>query len=127
MKVANQVKNKLYEYGLLIHDEKENENGVTFITDQLVIFVDEKEKVISLSFHISARCDIVALKTLVIREVPNVDVLVLEPFIFDNKQIKIGEEAYNKWCEQLTTNVKEELSKKMIYEDILLRSECFSC
>ncbi len=109
------VNAKLNEYGIIIlkeHDGEEDQH-IIFCED-MVVFI-YPDKTISISFQATAKPDNVAQNILILKEIPDLDIAIMESFIYrkDNRLI-IGDEAYD--------IIKDSISEQAISKHMLEQS-----
>jgi len=131
MKVkAQHVIDKLSEYGLpLFTDYPTEDQGHCFISEQMILFLDEEDDSISVTFQADCKPEDSASKMLIISEIEDItDVSVMESFIYDKDNNFItGKEAHQLIRDTLLMDAFKKVAKQHSYAYILDNMECFNC
>ena len=124
------VINKLNEYGLgLFSDYKTEDQGHCFISKGMIIFLDEEDDSLAVTFQADSKPEDVANHLLILNEIEDLsEISVMESFIYDkdNKFIS-GEKAHEIVKNDIILKVFREVSKQQTYNEILKSVECFNC
>lgn len=129
---CGQVKNKLDEYGYDIYhiSETSNDNEICIMTESMMVFVDDKEKSITLSFEYTLEPEKVAQNMMILNEIEDIEyVYVSESFVFDPKTKKyvVGNEAKKIAYERAQAKIMREFTKDQVYSHILATQRCHEC
>jgi len=125
-KLIDEVLNKLYEYGISVYDQYSlDKDSHVLMTDAFTLFVNTKEKTLSVSFHAATKPEYVANHTLIFNEIESiVQIDIMESFAYDSdRQVISGDEAFKVVEKQVVDNIKQQQS----FVSILLKEECYQC
>jgi len=124
------VVEKLSEYGfVLFNDYPTEDQGHCFVTKGMIIFLDEEDDSIAITFQADSKPEDVASSLLMINEIENIaDISVMESFIYDkdNKFI-CGNEAHDIVKGNIILLAFKELAKQQTYSELLKNAEGFNC
>lgn len=123
------VKQKLDEYGFTVfkHHPIDEKQYVFFCSD-MVLFVFPTEHGLSISFQATTKPDEAANHALILKEIPELDVEIMESFIYsnDNKLIQ-GEAAYKLIEDVMKQKAVNAYKEETLYTQLLNNVECFEC
>jgi len=122
------VKNKVEEYGIHIfkHHEAEQKQ-YAFFCERMVIFVMPDDS-ISVAFQATTQPDEAANLTLILNEIPNIDMTIMESFIYDpNKKLICGEKAYELINDSIRQEGAQECIREATYAALLQSNNCHEC
>lgn len=126
----DKVAEKIREYNLaLLTDYPTEDKGHCFITTGMIIFADNEDESISISFQADQKPEDVAMNTLILTEVEEAqDIFILDSFIYNIKNEYIsGEDAHSLVKESIIAQAFQRVAKQQIYSEILDSSKCFEC
>ena len=131
MKVTvNTVIEKLSEYGFgLFTDYPTEDQGYCFVTKGMIIFLDEDDDSIAITFQADSKPEDVASNLLIINEIEDVtEISIMESFIYDkdNKFIS-GNKAHDIVKGDIILKAFKELAKQQTYTEILKNVEGYNC
>jgi len=121
---------KLSEYGFgLFTDYPTEDQGHCFITTGMMIFLDEEDDSIAVTFQADSKPEDVASSLLMINEIENITELsVMESFIYDkNNKFISGSEAHDIVKGDIILRAFKELAKQETYTEILKNVEGYNC
>jgi len=126
------VEHKLNEYGYEIYQTFETSNDKEFciMTDDIMIFVDENEKSLSLSFECTSKPVDVAQSIMLLNEIEEIDyIYITESYIFDRncKNYVVGEEAEKVADELMQNKILSAYTRDQLYAHILATQKCHEC
>jgi hypothetical protein len=126
------VKNKLDEYGYEIYHvaETKNEDEICIMTESMMLFVNDKDKSITISFEYTLEPENVARNMMVLNEVDDIEfVYVSESFVFDpeTKKYVVGNEAKKIAYKRAQVKIMKEFTKDQVYSHILATQRCHEC
>lgn len=130
MTTIDNVRSKLYEYGIEIFSEYHMEDEeYCFQNEKMMVFVNEKESSICVSFMADMRPEESSNYLLIINEIEKIKRIdVTESYTFDqDNQFITGEEAFDFVKKNIISEVVAEYSKHQLYDNILNTSKCFNC
>lgn len=128
MSIVDNVRSKAEEYGLEIFNDYpiEGKEYVFFIED-MILFINEKEKTIGVSFQASLRPEQVANMILILNEM-NEEIDVVESFIFDkNNKYLSGEKAFELIEKSKQSETIQTFVKQQALNEILIKAKCHEC
>jgi hypothetical protein len=129
MSCSPTVESKLNEYGIEIYRDYmlEKTNECVIHAEFMTIFVDEKEKTISISFDVTCKPEISATYAIILNQL-GYDVIIMEPFIFDkNKEFVTGDKAYQIVDEVKREKIINEYVKELTYTEVLETCDGYEC
>ena len=125
IKTVQSIKDKIDEYGitLLDHDDKEN----IFFLDKMIIFIKSNNN-IKVAYEATTKPEDAANDILIFQEIPDIDIEIMESFIYskDNKLIS-GEDAYKLINDTIRAEGIKAYMTQETYTDILTNMECHNC
>lgn len=129
---CSMVKDKLNEYGYEIYNisPTPNDKEICIMTESMMIFVNENDESITISFEYTLDPEKVAQNMMVLNEVEEVKVVyIAESYIFDPEQKKyiVGQEAKNVANKLATQNLMREYTKDQVYSHILATHKGHEC
>ena len=124
LKIIKDIKRKLYEYGFEILEEYkiEENNEYYFSVEEMMVFVDYKEKEISVSFSFTTYPHNVANNILILNEVSGIkNINVMDSFIITDDDIMLFHEDAKNYVETKTkmkniSPIKLTKKEEMIYD-----------
>lgn len=126
------VEKKLNEYGYEIYQTFETSNDKEFciMTDDIMIFVDENEKSLSLSFECTSKPVDVAQSIMMLNEIDKIDhIYIIESYIFNHscKEYVVGEEAEKIADKLMQAKILNAYTRDQLYSHILATHKCHEC
>ena len=126
------IRDKLNEYGYEIYHiaETRNEKETCIMTESMMVFVNEKDHSITLSFEYTLDPEKVAQNMMIINEVEDIElVYISESYIFDPEQKKyiVGNEAKEIANRIATQNFMRSYTRDQVYSHILATQKCHEC
>ena len=121
---------KLDEYGIDVYNEYPTIDGDEYVIyiEDAILFVNEKEFSIGVSFQAVTKPETASTLTLIIKEIENVTIHVMESFIFNKENDFVcGDEAYNLIKNSEKMKVISEMTRNKIYSEILESAKCYEC
>jgi hypothetical protein len=130
--ICGLIKHKLNEYGYEIYEITETSYNREFciMAESVMIFVNELEKSLTLSFECTLEPEKVAQRIMVINEIDEVSlVYISESYIFDKVTEKyiVGDHAKQVACEMEQSKLLKEITRKRLYCHILKTQKCHEC
>jgi len=128
MSIIDRVRSKMEQYGLEIYNDYQASNDeYVFYVEDMIVFINKKDKSIGVSFQASTRPDRAANMTLILREL-NIDIDVMEPFIFDrNNKCLTGEKAFDLISKSKQSETIQNFVKDQMYRELLMSTKCHEC
>jgi len=128
MSLVKIIMDKLDSYGIEIYSHQhDNECDIIFATD-MIIFLDNIKNDTVVSFQATMRPDDAARYILVLKQIPDIHLVIMEAFIYNKeKRFIIGEDAYRLIKESIKYKAKVEYATEEAYTQILEQAECFKC
>ena len=124
------VTKKLSEYGFgLFTDYPTEDQGHCFVTKGMIIFLDEEDDSIAITFQADSKPEDVASSLLMINEIENItEISVMESFTYDkdNKFIS-GIEAHDVVKGDIILRAFKELAKQQTYNELLKNVDGYNC
>jgi len=130
MTLFNTVKSKLNEYGIEIYhiETIQEKKEKIFYAEDMVLFVNDDLKSISIAFQATTKPERVGNLTLIVAEVECEDISIMEGFIFnESKEFLSGEKAYQLIHTSKKHELLQEIQKERMYEDLLKNVKCYEC
>lgn len=131
MNLVKQVTKKLELYGIKIYNEFEMENkgNYVFYLEKMILFVNNNDSSISVTFNVEIRPERSATIALILNQIKNANIHIMEPFILDMKKNEMvsGEKAYKVIENNNKLKLIEEFDRQKIYEEILETEEGYDC
>ena len=128
----NKVLNKLQELEFNIFDHyytDEKELEYVFLIENMVLFLHQKSKILSVSFHAVIKAEDAASNILSLKEIDEIDSIeILDSFIYDNEGTMIyGQEAYELIEKRMKDEAIQGFVKEQTEKIMLNNVECYSC
>ncbi len=126
----DKVAKKITEYNLpLLSDYPTQDKGHCFITAGMIIFTDNEDKTIAVTFQADQLPEDVATYTLILSEIQEAqNIFVMDSFIYDSDDKYISGAAAHKLVrETIISQAFKKVATYQLYEDILKNSKCFEC
>ena len=126
MTLRKKVIKKLKEYGIKIFNDYEikNENEYIFYVEDMILFVNDKENYISITFQVTTKPERSATLALILNQIKSPELHIMEPFIFNTKnEFVSGEKAYKLIKNTDRHDMLNEYQKQKNYTDILMNSK----
>lgn len=130
MSLTKQVTQKLDQFGIGINNdyEVEKKSEHVFYTDEMILFVNDGDSSISVTFKATTKPERSATLALILNQVDDAAIHIMEGFIFnEDNQFLSGEKAYNLIERYDKTKLIEEYHKQRIYQEILESEHCHEC
>ena len=130
MSLTKQVAQKLDEFGIQIYTdyEIEKEGEHVFYAENMIIFVNDIDNSISVTFKVTTKPERSATLALILNQIRDADLNIMEPFIFNDKNEFIsGENAYKVIENTGKEKMMREMQRQDIYSHILETTECHEC
>jgi hypothetical protein len=129
---CSMVIDKLKEYGYEIYNisPTSNEKEICIMTESMMIFVNDNDKSITISFEYTLDPEKVAQNMMILNEVQEVKlVYIAESYIFDPEQKKyiVGQKAKEVANKIETDKILREYTKDQVYSHILATQKCHEC
>jgi hypothetical protein len=124
------VKKKINEYNLgLLTQYPTEDKGYCFVTYGMIIFVDEVDNSVSVTFQADQKPEVAASNIMILNEIDEIeDIFIMESFIYDSKNNYIsGDDAHELVKSSIITQAFQKVAKQQIYNEILTTSKCFDC
>ena len=124
------VLKKINEYGFaLFSDYKTEDRGHCFVVEDMMVFLDEDDNSISVTFQADCKPEKSAMKTLILSEIEGVtDISIMESFIYDKENNFIsGEDAHILLKDEIILHAFQRAAKSHAYSEILQNIKCFEC
>lgn len=133
MILRKHVVRKLDEYGIPIYNkidaktkESNNEDEYVIYSENMILFVNDKEKYIGVTFQATTKPEKAATLILIMSQIKGAEIHIMEPFIFNDKHEFIsGDEAYQLIKETDRIDLINEYTKKQVYTEMLLSAKKF--
>ena len=127
---VDDVIKKLTEYGMALYtDYPTQDQGHCFITKEMIIFLDEDDDSLAITFQADSKPEDVASNVLILNEIDRVtDISIMESFIYDkdNKFIS-GNDAHELVNNTIIETAFQKIAKQQAYFAILQNAECYEC
>lgn len=124
------VIDKLTEYGMALYSDYPTEDqGHCFITKDMILFLDEEDDSLAITFQADTKPEDVASNVLALNELKKVsDISIMESFIYDkeNKFIS-GNEAHELVKNTIVETAFQKIAKQQAYSALLQNVQCFEC
>jgi len=130
MRLTTQVRKKLDEYGIQIlnHYKIESDIDYVYYTDSMIVFVNDEERSISITFQATTKPEKSATLALILNQIKRVEIHIMSSFIFNEKNEFIsGDEAYELIKNADRSKLLSEYHKEQIYADVLASTKCHEC
>jgi len=127
---VDSIIDKLTEYGMALYtDYPTQDQGHCFMTKNMLIFLDQEDDSLAITFQADSKPEDVASNLLIVNEIDGItDIAIMESFIYDkdNKFIS-GNEAHHlvkaAWVEEAFRKV----ATQQAYNEILMTVKGFDC
>jgi hypothetical protein len=130
MTLFKSVKDKMDEYGINVYHVEaipDTEEKI-FYCEDMVLFVNDKNKSIGISFQATTKPERAANLALIVAEIGCEDISVMEGFIFsDSHEFLSGDKAYQLVQNSKKAELLEEIEKEKMYESLLQNVKCYDC
>ena len=129
-KFRDKVAKKINEYNLgLLTEYPTEDNGYCFVTSGMIVFADDEDESISVTFQADQKPEDVASYTLILSEVDEVqDIFIMDSFIYNiNNEYISGKEAHDLVKETVIQQAFQKVAKHQVYSEILQSAKCFEC
>ncbi len=124
------IVDKLTEYGLGLHTDYPTEDqGHCFMVKGMILFLDEDDDTLAVTFQADAKPEDVAANVLILHEIDEVtEISVMESFIYDkdNKFIS-GNKAHEIVKGNIVLNAFQKVAKHQAYNEILQSAKGYEC
>ena len=130
MSLTKQVTQKLDEYGIEIFNDYEVKNlsQHVFHTDSMIVFVDDSDDSISVTFKATTKPERSASLALILNQIGTGHLHIMEPFLYDDdNEMLSGLEAYKHLESKDKEKIYREIQRQQIYAELLENSECHEC
>lgn len=121
MKLIDKIINTLGNYGIVINNihKLKNEEQVVYTKD-MILFINEIEQSIGISFFASTIPEDVSNLTLIIKNIKDSTLFIMESFIFDeNNEYISGNKAFKLLKELNKNKIEQRIIKNQHYNHIL--------
>lgn len=130
MTLFKSVREKMDEYGINVYHVEaipDTEEKI-FYCEDMVLFVNDKNKTIAISFQATTKPERAGNLTLIVAEIGCEDISIMEGFIFNNSQEFLsGEAAYQLINSSKKAELLEEIEKERLYETLLHNAKGYDC
>jgi hypothetical protein len=125
----NSVLKKFEEYGMNVYTDYPTEkNEHCFMVENMIVYLDQKDDTIAVSFHASAKPEEVAQNLLILKELEVNDVYIMDSFVYDlNDKFLSGEKAHELVKRTIETQAIKDFTIKQAYTEYLVTAKCFDC
>ena len=127
---VDSVVDKLTEYGMALYtDYPTKDQGHCFMVRDMIIFLDEEDDSLAITFQADAKPEDVASNLMILHEIDKVsEISIMESFIYDKDNNFIsGSEAHNVVRSSLIEDAFKKVATHQAYNEILLYSDCYKC
>jgi len=126
------VKDKLTEYGYQIYNlsKTSNEKEFCLMTESMMIFINEEDQSLTLSFECSLEPEKVGQSIMILNEIYSVKLIYIsESYIFDedNKKYIVGDDAKKLSVMKTKNEVLRKITEEQLYCNMLLTHKCHEC
>jgi hypothetical protein len=124
------IVDKLTEYGMALYtDYPTKDQGHCFMVKDMIIFLDEEDDSISITFQADSKPEDVASNLMILHEIDGVaEISIMESFIYDkNNNFISGSEAHTIVRSSLIEDAFRKVAKHQAYNEILTDMKCFEC
>lgn len=121
---------KLAEYGMALYtDYPTKDQGHCFITKDMILFLDEEDDSLAITFQADSKPESVASNLLILHEINKLsDISVMESFIYDNNNNFIsGSEAHEIVKGNIIQDAFKKVAEQQMYIAILQNAQCSEC
>ena len=125
----NSVLKKFEEYGMNLYTDYPTEkNEHCFMVDNMIVYLDQEDNTVAVSFHASAKPEDVAQNLLILKEIDVDDIYIMDSFIYDlNNRFISGEDAHKLVKRTIETEAVNDFTKRQTYTEYLVKAKCFDC
>ena len=126
--VIKKVDSKLNEYGIKIFKQHAgDEDQYVFFCQDMVVFA-YPDNSISISFQATATPDNVAQSVLILKEIPALEIDIMESFLYrDDNKLLIGEEAHKLVKNTISTKAIKKYMTEQSYDYLLENVKGHDC
>jgi len=124
------IVDKLTEYGMALYtDYPTKDQGHCFMVKDMIIFLDEEDDSISITFQADSKPEDVASNLMILHEIDGVaEISIMESFIYDkNNNFISGSEAHTIVRSSLIEDAFQKVARHQAYNEILTGMKCFEC
>jgi len=130
--ICDLLKTKLNEYGYKIYqlNETSDKNQFCLMTESMMIFIDEKERSLTLSFEYTLEPEKVGQNIMIINEIDQVKfIYISESYMFDdlNKRYVVGSKAKELVFKLRKNLILREITEQQLYRNVLMTHKCHEC
>ena len=121
---------KLSEYGMALYtDYPTQDQGHCFITKGMILFLDQEDDSISITFQADSKPEDVASNVMILNEIDDVsEISIMESFIYDkNNKFITGNEAHNIVKSSLVEDAFRKVATHQAYNEILMNMPAHEC
>lgn len=126
MILRKQVIKKLKEFGITIYNKHEikNEDEYVLYSENMILFVNDTEKYIGITFQATTKPERAATLILIINQIKDAEIHIMEPFIFnENNEFIAGDDAYKLIEDTDKMESLKEYTKQQFYTEMLLSAK----
>lgn len=125
----NSVLKKFEEYGMNLYTDYPTEkNEHCFMVDNMIVYLDQEDNTVAVSFHASAKPEEVAQNLLILKEIEVNDIYIMDSFIYDlNNRFISGDDAHELVKRTIETEAVKDFTKRQAYTEYLVKANCFDC
>jgi len=127
---VEKIVDKLTEYGMALYtDYPTKDQGHCFMVRDMIIFLDEEDDSLSITFQADSKPEEVASNLMILNEIDEVsEISIMESFIYDkNNNFVSGNEAHNIVKSSLIEDAFKKVATHQAYNEILHNMKCFEC
>lgn len=127
--LVKSVKDKLNEYGFLMIQDYPVEDEHVYVTGDMMIFVNDEKKTLSISFKAATRPEDASKWILILKEINNIDfTFIMDSFTYDAKENLItGNDAHEFNKKTIESKAVMRFAQFEAYNEILITQKCFNC
>jgi len=125
----NSVLKKFEEYGMNVFTNyKTEKNEHCFMVENMIIYLDQDDDTLAVSFHASAKPEEVAQNLLILKELEVNDVYIMDSFVYDlNDKFISGEAAHELVKRSIEVEAVKDFTTKQAYTEYLVKAKCYDC
>lgn len=130
MPEVKKVANKFKEYGMkLFTDYPVEKNEHCFMVDNMIVYLDQIDDTLAVSFHASAKPEEVANNMMILNEIDGLnDIFVMESFVYDlNDKFLSGEDAHSLVRRSIQNEALKKFATRQTYIEVLTKAKCHEC
>jgi hypothetical protein len=117
-----------FDFENIDHYPSGDEGVYILAADELVIYINDKNKSIAISFLANTKPEVAANDILILKQIPQIEKIeIMESFIFNNDDMLSGKEAFEVLYSSIKLEGIREYSKNKIFERMLMEVEGYSC